>query len=639
MNSPQKQFWVCDFEFTISEGNRPKPICMVAHEINTGKTESIWLQGVANPQPPFNPLDENVTYISFYSIAELTCHLALNWSLPINIIDLYPEYKIVTNGYIGEKNGLIDACARYGVPTIDQVTKDTIRVRIIQGPPYTDEEKNIILEYCKTDVIETTGLYKAMLPTLDIDRALFRGQYMKCNAIMEHNGIPIDKEILDRLIANWESIKIQLIKEVDQDFGVYDGTTFKIQAFEEYLGKNKMSWPVTPSGHPALDDETFRDMVGTYPQLAPLRDLRNILGKMKIKDLPVGEDSRNRSMLSPFSTKTGRNAPRIKFIFINPTWIRSLIKPNEGKALAYIDYGQEEFYIAAIFSEDKNMQAAYESGDPYLYFAKLAGAVPPDATKKSHKTIRDLYKTCCLGVQYGMKSESLGIRINRPEAYAKELIHNHKRVFPNYWKWQDETLRQARFKSDITTAYGWTLHLQNYDRKEDNTIKNFLMQATGAEILRVACYLLNEAGIKILAPVHDALLCEFDLETCEAEIKKAELIMQEASKIVLGKPLKTDVEIIKYPDRYADEKGKDTWNRVNNILEGLESGKIKIEYSDLGTKAIKHIDKVTKISRNNQTAWFKGVDKDLIDFEALKDSTLSGTENQKNLKGMWKEYL
>lgn len=631
--------WIADFEFISKDGERPEPVCFVATEINSKETHKIWLEGVKNPILPFNVKNDDSVYVAFYSVAEFTCHLKLGWDLPTNVIDLYPEYRICTNGNL-EKNGLLDACAKYGIPTISQEIKNKMRDRILQGSPYSETDKQLILDYCETDVTATAALYKAMLPTLDIPRALFRGQYMAANAIMEHNGIPIDKPTLDKMVEYWDVIKIELIKNVDKDFGFYDGTVFKIKAFGEYLQNNRMAWELTPTGQPKLDDETFGSMVKTYPQLRPLRDLRNIMGKLKIKDLPVGIDGRNRSMLSPFSTKTGRNAPKVKFIFINPSWVRCLIRPEPGKALAYIDYGQEEFYIAAIFSNDPVMQRAYETGDPYLAFAKLAGAVPEGATKQSHKEIRDLFKTCCLGVQYGMKSESLAIQINKPEIYARELIHHHQRLFKDYWKWQDETLTQARFNLKIQTDYGWTLHLQSFDRKENGTVKNFLMQATGAEILRVACYMLVQAGVKICAPVHDAILCEFDLNTVVDDVKKAESIMQEASKIVLNKPLKTESEIVKYPDRYFDKKGIETWNRVNKIIAGIESGEIIVNYNEpTGKTAAKQIEKITRISKNNLSSWYKDVDKDLIDYKSLKDSTLSHSENIDELKRKWKEFL
>ena len=40
------------------------------------------------------------------------------------------------------------------------------------------------------------------------------------------------------------------------------------------------------------------------------------------------------------------------------------------------DFSQQEFAIAAALSGDEKMQAAYRSGDPYLSFARQAGAVP-----------------------------------------------------------------------------------------------------------------------------------------------------------------------------------------------------------------------------------------------------------------------
>ncbi len=41
-----------------------------------------------------------------------------------------------------------------------------------------------------------------------------------------------------------------------------------------------------------------------------------------------------------------------------------------------------------------------------------------------------------------------------------------------------------------------------------------------------------------------------------------------ASEIVLGagNRLKTDVDIVHYPDRYIDEKGAETWNLIMWIL-------------------------------------------------------------------------
>jgi len=190
---------------------------------------------------------------------------------------------------------------------------------------------------------------------------------MEAIALMEHNGIPIDIETLTSFKENWPEIQGRLIREIDQDYGIYEGTTFKINKFEQYLISNNLSWVRTEKGNLELNDETFKQMVVSYPQLQGLKDLRDILGKLRLSEIPVGSDGRNRCLLSPFSTKTGRNAPSTsKFIFGPAVWLRSLIKPDQGKVLAYVDYSQQEFFIAAVHSNDSEMKTAYESGDPYI---------------------------------------------------------------------------------------------------------------------------------------------------------------------------------------------------------------------------------------------------------------------------------
>ena len=136
---------------------------------------------------------------------------------------------------------------------------------------------------------------------------------------------------------------------------------------------------------------------------------------MRLNDLAVGSDGRNRTILSAFRSRTGRNQPsNTKYIFGPSVWLRGLIKPPPGHGIAYVDWSQQEFGIAAALSGDTAMQAAYRSGDPYLAFAKQAGAVPSDATKASHKETRELFKQCVLGVQYGMEAEALAARIGQP---------------------------------------------------------------------------------------------------------------------------------------------------------------------------------------------------------------------------------
>jgi len=292
----------------------------------------------------------------------------------------------------------------------------------IRGAPFTHDERQALINYCQTDVDALGQLLPLMKPHISLEHALLRGRYTRAAAHMERIGVPIDTEAHATLQRYWEPLQRHMVQEIDAQYGVYDGLTFKEDLFSDYLIRNGMGWKYTEHGRFELKDDTFKHMCRMYPQLNSLRELRNFLGKMRLEKLAVGADGRNRCMLSMFRARTGRNQPSTnKFIFGPSTWIRGLIKPQPGYGLAYIDWSQQEFAIAAVLSGDTAMQEAYLSGDPYLAFGIQAGKLPKDATKETHKVERGLFKQCVLAVQYGMGYQSLAFNIGRPNWVAKEL--------------------------------------------------------------------------------------------------------------------------------------------------------------------------------------------------------------------------
>src|SRR5262249_31111674 len=160
----------------------------------------------------------------------------------------------------------------------------------------------------------------------------------------------------------WEGIKVGLVARIDADYGVYEGQSFREDRFAAYLAREGIPWPRLDTGRLDLKDDSFREMARAYPQqIGPLRELRHALSQLRLNDLAVGPDGRNRCLLSAFGARTGRNQPsNSKYIFGPSAWLRGLIRPREGRAVAYIDWEQQEFGIAAALSGDKAMRAAYE---------------------------------------------------------------------------------------------------------------------------------------------------------------------------------------------------------------------------------------------------------------------------------------
>jgi hypothetical protein len=556
---------IVDFEFGVTPGDRPVPVCLVAHELHSGRRFRIW-QDQLGPAPPY-ATGPDVLFVAYYASAELGCYRVLGWPMPERILDLFVEFRARTNGLETPAGaGLLGALAYFGLDAMGATEKDAMRDLVLRGGPWTADERVAILDYCEEDVAALERLLPAMLPGIDLPRALLRGRYMAAAAAMEHAGTPIDMPMLEVFRQRWTDIQDQLIAEIDANYGVFEGRTFKADRFAGWLVQHDIPWPLLESGHLDLADDTFRQQARAYPAVSPLRELRSSLSDLRLNDLAVGRDGRNRTIISAFRSCTGRNQPsNSKYIFGPSVWVRGLIKPPPGFGLAYVDWSQQEFGIAAALSGDIAMQAAYQSGDPYLAFAKQAGVVPQDATKASHGSKRELCKQCVLAVQYGMGAPSLALRIAQPQIVARDLLRAHHETYRQFWDWSDAAVDQAMLLGVTSTVFGWPVRVG--DRSNPRSLRNFPMQANGAEMLRIACCLATERGIEVCAPIHDAVLICAPLDRLDDDVAGMRAAMAEASRFVLaGFELGTDVKIVRWPDRYADPRGCEMWDRVCKLV-------------------------------------------------------------------------
>jgi DNA polymerase I len=566
-----RSIWLVDFEYSAPLGENPNVVCLVAREYFSGETIRMWKHELyICGAPPFS-ISEHDLVVAYYASAEISCFLALKWPLPYNVLDLYAEFRCHTNGRISTRSGLLEALNYFGIQSIDTMEKESMRQLAMRGSDYTQEEQAALLNYCESDVIGLEKLLSAMLPHLDIPRALLRGKYMQAAARIERSGVPIDTSYLQKLQKHWGSIIDALIERVDNDYHVYEGRIFKMNKFEEYLALHGIPWPRLSNGHLDLKDDTFRDIAKTYPQLHPLRELRSTLSKLRLNSLAIGADGRNRCLLSAFSARTGRNQPsNSKSIFGPDVWMRSLIKPVEKYGLAYIDWSQQEFGIAAALSGDERMMEAYLSGDPYLEFAKQAGAVPQQATKRTHPIEREAFKSCVLAVQYGMSEFGLAQKIGQPTSNARLLLELHRTTYKTFWRWSDAVRDYAMLKGKLWTVFGWEIHVTQ--NPNPRFLCNFPMQANGAEMMRLASIYGIERGVNICLPVHDAFLIEAPLSKLDTQVQTMQQAMADASRVVLdGFELRSDAKIICYPERYVDERGAVMWQTINELLEAAEN--------------------------------------------------------------------
>src|ERR1019366_4348079 len=126
---------------------------------------------------------------------------------------------------------------------------------------------------------------------------------------MEITGIPVNVSLFSEVVEHWSDIQSGLIRRIDQNFGVYQGTTFRKDLFEALVERHGLPWPRLASSALALDADTFGDMGRIFPFLAPLAELRTAIGKMRKNKIMIGSDGRARTGLRPFASSTSRNQP------------------------------------------------------------------------------------------------------------------------------------------------------------------------------------------------------------------------------------------------------------------------------------------------------------------------------------------
>ena len=574
---------VFDFEFKqdiLHKGEKPDPICAVYKDIITQKTFRAY--GISLKVIPFNP--KKSLFVCYNAVAEASCLKVLGLTIPDNWWDCYVENRKLYMGRVGNAKGswsMLTAANRYNIETMTEDRKKYEIEQILNNPDYPIEK---ILDYCEEDVKATEKLFIAQCKDIEdhfelkgpleiIQHAQFHGRSMAAMAEIECNGMPIDNALFNDLDTNFDRIKKLLIDDFNKKYEVFVNYKFNMKLFIKFIDSLGLlaEWPKTPTGALSTTEKVIYDYSQSYPEINEFYFVKEFVEARKLKGFVVGPDGRARTSLNMFQIKTGRtNQSTALYPFNAAKPMRNILKPLDDHAYIYADYVSQEIAIAAYLSNDDKLIDAYKTGDVYIYTAKLAGAVPQDATKTSHKKERKLYKTATLATFYGQGHRSLAARLNIQEAKAIELIANIKNIYNKYFAWVDNLVNKAFAKGFISTKFGWKNWLTNVDKINPRSLSNFPIQAHGSEMLRFAILKLIEKKIEISASIHDGLLIHCPLsklrETKELVVK----CMEDASRIVLNKnKCDVDVDIIKSNFKQEEEE-QIKFERIINLIRGVE---------------------------------------------------------------------
>lgn len=443
----------------------------------------------------------------------------------------------------------------------DTEEKTTMRNLIISDPKeFTAKQRRDIMKYNGDDVDFLPEIwkqlklqYQALLPRADMQQffrqALVRGRYSAHTAVMEARGYPIDLKKTRNFAKKIPSILHDVQREINGFFPevkpfrwnkAEQRFSWNQTATKEWIEENHDTsrWMKTDGGKKKIPQlslsldafQRFYDFKHSYPEdnfgaqivrfLKMKQSLYGFSEKKEGSDKRVfwdslGPDGRVRPYMNQFAAQSGRSQPAATgFMFLKPAWMRSLVMPDKGKYIASIDYGQQEFFIAALESGDRKMIEAYLSGDPYMYGAKKAGVIPMSGTKESHKTERDIFKNTYLGIQFGMTKYGLAFKLTNDtgrkwsEDDAQVEIDRFEDLFFDYMDWKLEIIEAYSDGGAIILPCGWTMWSDNDNPR---SVANVPIQGFGASVMRKAVDLAVERGCKVLFTLHDAIYIEDDI--------------------------------------------------------------------------------------------------------------------------------
>lgn len=224
----------------------------------------------------------------------------------------------------------------------------------------------------------------------------------------------------------------------------------------------------------------------------------------------------------PFECLTGRDVIRgpslagVKKVF----W-PYLLAPAQEYLYALLDFCQQEPAIAACFAGDKGLLAAYQ-GDLYMHVGQHPALAPLG---------RDELKAAVLPYSYGQQATAYAQIHGIPVAEAQRRWNALREIFHLVDAELNHRSQQA-FRDGFVKSLDWAARVTPLSNPL--AVRNWPVQACGADIMRRAVIGLHEAGIDLRLTIHDAFLIRVPVSEKEQQVAKAIAVLKQASASVLG---------------------------------------------------------------------------------------------------------
>jgi DNA polymerase I-like protein with 3'-5' exonuclease and polymerase domains len=460
---------------------------------------------------------------------------------------------------------------------------------VFRPTTYKDVPEPIMYEYALGDIVQTRDLRRVNFPRLqrepeladvyDLERRVMGGLFEA-----EERGLPVNREDAVRLELSVAEHLTELTDHLRELSGRSDFNPNAPRQVEEALrrrGADLSRVEKTPKGNnlsmsddnlQAVDDEladaerkwrSEDKMYSTYvhPMLHEHYD-----SKLKVMKHPfIGSDLRIHSSINQVGARHGRMSssdPNIQNMPRDDLRLRYLIEAPPGYKIVSADLSGIELRVFAAFvGEGKLLELVSDpERDEHIFTAQSVGLEDYVRASGEVESQRQRGKKWNYMTIYGggIKAIKKWFYVNARR--AKQMQTAFHETYPEIRPFQDDIAYRLNEYGYVRNAAGvWKQarrrqRVGEYGASEAYKYVNYLVSGTAADILKVAFVRVHQAGVPVIALIHDELVSLSPEDQAEDHAR----IMQEAltdhpaiSRVV---PLDADYAIV---DRLSQAKNPD----------------------------------------------------------------------------------
>ncbi|MGZ3814398.1 MAG: DNA polymerase [Methanobacterium sp.] len=319
---------------------------------------------------------------------------------------------------------------------------------------------------------------------------------------VQYNGVKVDKDKIATLLSDLNFQKYSALLYLEKNFN--------LDISSGYLSDEKIDELVLNDYQNEEKTEELTDLIQVentcdkrIDAITTVKECRLDYANL-IKHYSLNESQNIYPQYEIIGSSSGRifvSSPGTQYLKKSK---RDIFLSQDGYKLIYFDFRNYEPGIVAGLSNDKQFIEYYNSGDMYLKIAT-------DVYKAPEK--RKEVKITVLASLYGMSRKSLQKYFAKNDSFAPDGVLEVLETFGIFQSWKNDVLSKA-YEDKIVVDKTYTRRfLSTKEWKIKTSALNHIIQSTGTRILKSCIIeLLPLDDLKVLIPMHDALLCEIKYE-------------------------------------------------------------------------------------------------------------------------------